>query len=71
MDRCETDLVPHALAEAGSLYGLLHPQTENRVLLPFLVGNADLSLAATVEGLDDLVGESHIHGGGAGRGGSV
>jgi hypothetical protein len=116
---CETDLVPHALAEEGSLYGgagrtpqgrllveallaehqriigvieelrvssgvdaavaagtlrglfAMHLQTENRVLLPFLAGNPDLSLAAAVEGLEELVGESHIHGGGAGRGGSV
>ncbi|SDK89721.1 hemerythrin domain-containing protein [Arthrobacter sp. ok362] len=116
---CETDLVPHALAEEGSLYGgagrttegrllveallaehqrivgvieelrvssgvdaavaagtlrglfALHLQTENRVLLPFLAGNPELSLAAAVEGLEELVGESQIHRGGAGRGGSV
>ena len=116
---CETDLVPHALAEenalyvgagrttegrllvetllaehqrivgvieelrvssgvdaavaAGTLRGLfaLHQQIENRVLLPFLAGNPVLSLAVAVEGLEELVGESHIHGEGAERGDSV
>ncbi len=116
---CETDLVPHALAEEGPLYGgagrtpearllvaallaehqviagvieelrsssgvdaavaagtlrglvAMHLQTENRVLLPFLVEHPDLSLASAVEGLEELVGESHIHGGGAGSGTSV
>ncbi len=116
---CETDLVPHALAEEASLYGgagntaearllveallaehqvmvgvieelrlssgldaavaagtlrglfALHQQTENRVLVPFLAAHPDLSLAAAVEGHEELLGESHIHGGGAGRGDSV
>ncbi|GAA2144182.1 MULTISPECIES: hemerythrin domain-containing protein [Arthrobacter] len=116
---CETDLLPHAVAEEGPLYGgaegtpearllvaallaehqaiagaidqlrgaggvdaavaagtlrglfAVHLEKENRLLLPFLVEHPDLSLAAAVEGLEELVGESHIHGGGAGRGGSV
>ena len=116
---CETDLVPHGLAEEGPVYGgarrtpearllvdallaehrvivgvieelrlssgmdaavaagtlrglfALHLQNENRVLLPFLAAHPDLSLAAAVEGLQELVGESHIHGGGAVPGDSV
>ncbi|RKR30311.1 hemerythrin domain-containing protein [Arthrobacter oryzae] len=116
---CETDLVPHALAEEGRLYegagrtpearllvtalvaehqgiaGMIeqlrgsrgvdaavaagalralvamHLQTEDQILLPFLAGHPDLSLASAVEGLEELVGESHIHGGGADRGSSV
>jgi hypothetical protein len=116
---CETDMLPHGLAEEGPLYGgarrtpearllvdallaqhqvivgvieelrlssgmdaavaagtlrglfALHLQNENRVLLPFLAAHPELSLAAVVEGLEELVGESHIHGGGAAAGDSV
>ncbi len=62
-----------AAVAAGSLRGLfaLHQQTEDRILLPFLAAHPDLSLAAAVEGHEELVGESHIHGRGAGRGDNV
>ncbi|WP_144670302.1 hemerythrin domain-containing protein [Arthrobacter sp. U41] len=116
---CETELVPHALAEEGPLYtgagklpqgrllvegmlaehqvivGLvvdlrgsagvdaavaagslrnifaLHLEKENRLLLPFIVASPELSLARTVEGLQELVGETHVHRHGTGHGGSV
>ena len=116
---CETELVPHALAEEGPLYtgagtlpqgrllvegmlaehqvivGLvedlrgstgvdaavaagsirnifaLHLEKENRLLMPFIVASPELSLARTVEGLQELVGETHVHRHGTGPGGSV
>ncbi len=116
---CETELVPHALAEEGPLYtgagklpqgrllvegmlaehqvivGLvedlrgsagvdaavaagslrnifaLHLEKENRLLMPFIVASPELSLARTVEGLQELVGETHVHQHGTGHGGSV
>lgn len=106
---CETELVPHALAEEGPLYsgagdtpegrllvagmlaehqvivGLverlraaqgvdaavaagaigevfaLHLDKENRLLMPFIVESSGLSLAESVTGLDELVGEAHVH----------
>lgn len=119
LEWCETELVPHALAEEGPLYGApqvmpegrllveslladnqvmvalvddlrpargvdaavtagalrrifaLHLDRENRLLLPFITSTPGLSLAAAVEGHEELVGESHIHGEGADRRGSV
>ena len=116
---CETELVPHALAEEGPLYGgarnlpegtllvdgmlaehqaiaglveelrgsagvdaavaagslrnifALHLEKENRLLLPFIVASPGLSLARTVEGLQELVGEAHVQQHGTARGGSV
>ena len=106
---CETELVPHALAEEGPLYsgpgtttegrllvagmlaeheaivGLverlrgsegvdaavaagaigaifaLHLEKENQLLMPFIVESPDFSLAGSVAGLQELVGEAHIH----------
>ena len=106
---CETELIPHALAEEGTLYGgpgampegrllvagmlaehkaivglverlraaqgvdaavaagtigqvfALHLEKENRLLMPFIVESPGLSLAASVAGLHELVGEAHIH----------
>lgn len=106
---CETELVPHALAEEGPLYGgpaatpqgrllvagmlaehqvivglveklrgsagvdaavaagaigqifALHLDKENRLLMPLIVETPDLSLAAAVAGLHELVGEAHLH----------
>lgn len=106
---CETDLVPHALAEEGPLYGgpltmpqgklfvegmlaehqvivglveelrrstgvdaavaagsirsifALHLDKENRLLMPFIAASPELSLARAVEGLHELVGETHVH----------
>lgn len=116
---CETELVPHALAEEAALYpgarqqpegrllveGLLadhavtvglveelrgaagvdaasvaralrhvfaaHVDKENRLLLPLIVASPGLSLVRAVEGLSELVGDAHVHGAGAGRGGTV
>ena len=116
---CETELVPHVLAEEGPLYGgarnlpegtllvdgmlaehqaiaglveelrgsagvdaavaagslrnifALHLEKENRLLLPFIVASPGLSLARTVEGLQELVGEAHVQQHGTARGGSV
>ena len=116
---CETELVPHALAEEGPLYtgagklpqgrllvegmlaehqvivGLvedlrgstgvdaavaagsirnifaLHLDKENRFLLPFIAASPGLSLARAVEGLQELVGETHAHQHGTAHGGSV
>jgi hypothetical protein len=116
---CETELLPHALAEEGALYGAAgrapegrllvaallaehqavaglteelrrasgidaavtagalrtilagHLDKENRLLLPFIVASAGLSLAQAVEGLSELVGEAHVHRARAGGGGSV
>ena len=112
---CETELVPHALAEEGPLYsgpgaapegrllvagmlaehqaivGLverlrgaqgvdaavaagaigevfaLHLEKENRLLMPFIVESPGLSLADSVAGLHELVGEAHIHAGSLGN----
>lgn len=112
---CETELVPHALAEEGPLYsgpgaapegrllvagmlaehqaivGLverlrgaqgvdaavaagaigevfaLHLEKENRLLMPFIVESPGLSLADSVAGLHELVGEAHIHAGSHGN----
>lgn len=106
---CETELVPHALAEEGPLYGgpgampegrllvagmlaeheaiaglverlraaqgvdaavaagairqvfALHLEKENRLLMPLIVESPGLSLAGSVAGLHELVGEAHIH----------
>ncbi|MCB5293803.1 hemerythrin domain-containing protein [Arthrobacter sp. SO3] len=106
---CENDLVPHALAEEGPLYGgprnmpqgrllvagmlaehqvivglveelrgstgvdaavaagsirnifALHLDKENRLLMPFIAASPELSLARAVEGLHELVGETHVH----------
>lgn len=119
LEWCETELVPHALAEEGQFYGgpqelpggrllvegllaehqaivalvddlrpargmdaavtagsirhifALHLDKENRLLLPFIASTPGLSLAAAVEGHEELVGESHIHGEGADRRGNV
>jgi hypothetical protein len=119
LEWCETELLPHALAEEGPLYGAaghspegrllvaallaehqafvgliedlrgaggidaavtagairhvfaVHVDTENRFLLPLLVGSPGLSLAQAVEGLSELVGEAHVHESRAGRGGSA
>lgn len=108
---CETELMPHALAEEGPLYGgagqrpegrllvegllaehqvivalveelraasglaaaiagsaierifALHLDKENRLLMPFLVGSPQLSLAQALGGLHELVGEREVHGG--------
>lgn len=116
---CETELVPHALAEEGPLYsgprnlpqgkllvegmlaehqvivGLveklrgsagvdaavaagsirnifaLHLDKENRLLMPFIAAASGLSLARAVEGLHELVGESHVQQHGTAHGGSV
>lgn len=116
---CETELVPHALAEEGSLYGgarnlpegtllvdgmlaehqaiaglveelrgsagvdaavaagslrnifALHLEKENRFLLPLIAASPGLSLARTVEGLQELVGETHVQQHGTAHGGSV
>ena len=116
---CETELVPHALAEEGPLYGgarnmpegmllvdgmlaehqvivglveklrgsskvdaavaagsirnifALHLDKENRLLMPLIVASRGLSLARTVEGLHELVGETHVHQHGTGQTGSV
>ena len=116
---CETELVPHALAEEGPLYGwarkmpegtllvdgmlaehqvivglveklrgsagvdaavaagsirnifALHLDKENRLLMPFIVASPGLSLARAVEGLHELVGETHVHQHGTGQTGSV
>ena len=116
---CETELLPHALAEEGPLYGgagqgpegrllvlallaehqavaglieklrgasgvdaavtagalrvvlAVHLDKENRLLLPLIVASPGLSLAESVEGLSELVGDAHVHRTGAGRGGSV
>ena len=38
----------------------LHIEKENRVLLPFIARSPDLSLAAAVEGLVELVGDTHV-----------
>ena len=38
----------------------LHIEKENRVLLPFIARTPDLSLSAAVEGLVELVGETHV-----------
>jgi len=107
---CETELVPHALAEEGPLYGgagavpegrllvaamlaehqvivalverlrgsrgvdaavaagaighifALHLDKENRLLMPFIIATPGISLADSVAGLQELVGEAHIHG---------
>lgn len=107
LEWCENELVPHALAEEGPLYGgprgsaegkllvegmlaehqvivalveefrsatgiaaavaagaiqrifALHLDKENRLLMPFIAASPDLSLAAAVEGLHELVGEAH------------
>lgn len=106
---CETELVPHALAEEGPLYGgagdapegrllvagmlaehqvivglverlrasrgvdaavaagavghifALHLDKENRLLMPFIVSSPGLSLADSVAGLHELVGEAPLH----------
>lgn len=116
---CETELVPHALAEEGPLYGgarnmpectllvegmqadhqvivglveklrgsagvdaavaagsirnifALHLDKENRLLMPFIAAASGLSLARAVEGLHELVGESHVQQHGTAHGGSV
>ena len=116
---CETELVPHALAEEGPLYGgvrkvpectllvdgmlsehrviaavveelrgtagvdaavaagslrsifALHVDKENSLLLPFIVASPALSLARTVEGLQELVGETHVQQHGTAQGDSV
>ena len=116
---CETELVPHALAEEGPLYGgarkmpegtllvdgmlaehqvivglveelrgsagvdsavaagsiknifALHLDKENRLLMPFIAASSELSLARAVEGLHELVGETHVHQQGTGQTGSV
>jgi hypothetical protein len=39
----------------------LHIEKENRVLLPFIARTPDLSLSAAVEGLVELVGDTHVH----------
>lgn len=116
---CESELVPHMLAEEGPLYGgardtpegmllvdgmlaehqvivglveelrrsagvdaavaagslrivfALHLEKENRLLLPFIAASPGLSLARTVEGLQELVGETHAEQHGTAHGGSV
>lgn len=39
----------------------LHLDKENRLLMPFIVDAPGLSLAASVAGLHELVGEAHLH----------
>lgn len=116
---CETELVPHALAEEGPLYGgarklpegtllvdgmlaehqvivglveelrgsrgvdtavaagsirnifALHLEKENTLLMPFIIAAPGLSLARAVEGLQELVGETHARQHGTAHGGSV
>ncbi|MET4094386.1 hemerythrin domain-containing protein [Arthrobacter sp. UYCu712] len=116
---CETELVPHALAEEAVLYpgarelpegrllvdGMLtdhqaiagiveelrgaagvagasaagalrhvfasHVAKEDRLLMPLIGASEGLSLAQAVEGLSELVGETHVHRAHTGRGGSV
>jgi hypothetical protein len=106
---CQQELIPHALAEEGPLYGgprkalegrllvegmlaehkaivrlveqlsvsrgvkaavtggvieelfALHLDKENKLLMPFIADSAELSLASAVEGLHELVGETHTH----------
>ncbi|QDY91130.1 hemerythrin domain-containing protein [Arthrobacter sp. UKPF54-2] len=106
---CETELVPHALAEEGPLYSgagatpegrllvagmlaehqvivslverlrsaqgvdaavaaagigevfALHLDKENRLLMPLIVESPGLSLAESVAGLHELVGEASVH----------
>lgn len=110
LDWCDSELVPHALAEEGPLYsgprgtpegkllvegmladhrvivdlveelrtanGLsaavaaaaiqrmfaLHLDKENRLLMPFIVDSPQMSLAASVAGLHELVGEGGLAG---------
>jgi hypothetical protein len=109
LDWCDHDLVPHALAEEGPLYGgpratpegrllvegmlaehrvivglveelrtatglpaavagatiqrlfALHLDKENGLLMPFIAGSPDLSLAQAVQGLHQLVGGTEGH----------
>ena len=106
---CDSELVPHALAEEGPLYGgpratpearllvegmlaehrvivglveelrtstglsaavaagtiqhlfALHLDKENGLLMPFIAGSPDLSLAGAVQGLHQLVGGAEGH----------
>ena len=62
-----------AAVTAGGLRAVfaVHLDEENRLLLPLIVASPGLSLAQSVEGLSELVGEAHVHRTGAGRGGSV
>jgi hypothetical protein len=62
-----------AAVAAGSIRNIfaLHLDKENRLLMPFIVASPELSLARAVEGLHELVGETHVHQHGTGHGGSV
>ncbi|MET4135762.1 hypothetical protein [Pseudarthrobacter sp. PvP090] len=62
-----------AAVAAGSIRNIfaLHLDKENRLLMPFIVASPELSLARAVEGLQELVGETHVHQHGTGHGGSV
>lgn len=116
---CETELLPHALAEEAATYpgarerpegtllvdGLLaehraiagiveelrgaagidaasaagalrhvfalHADKEDSLLLPLIAVSPELSLAQAVEGLAELVGDTHVHRARTGHGGSV
>lgn len=50
-----------AVASTLSRLFALHIEKENRVLLPFIARTPDLSLSAAVEGLVELVGDTHVH----------
>jgi hypothetical protein len=62
-----------AAVAAGSIRNIfaLHLDKENRLLLPLIVASPGLSLARAVEGLDELVGETHLHRDGTVHGHSV
>lgn len=52
-----------ALATAIERLFAQHLNKENTLLLPFIVSQPDLSLVESVEGLHEIIGEAHPHGG--------
>ncbi|MET1064430.1 MAG: hemerythrin domain-containing protein [Arthrobacter sp.] len=62
-----------AAVAAGSIRNIfaLHLEKENTLLVPLIVASPELSLVAAVEGLDELVGETHVRRHGAGQGDSL
>ncbi len=118
LDWCDSELIPHALAEEGPLYGgpratpegrllvegmlaehrvivdlveelrtsnglaaavagaaiqrmfAMHLDKENRLLMPFIVDSPVMSLAESVQGLHELVGEGGGHQAGTHDGGT-
>jgi len=62
-----------AAVASGSIRNIfaLHLDKENSLLLPFIVASPALSLARTVEGLQELVGEAHVRQHGTAHGDSV